>query len=406
MIVRGLRGGSPLLLAALLASEVSADDWPHWRGPSRNGISSETGWRDRWPAEGPPVVWKADVGTGFSSFAVAGGRVFTLGNADNRDRVFCLDAETGRVAWSHAYSSDLGDKLFEGGPTATPTVAGDRVFTLGRWGDLFCFEAASGKVVWSKNIRRELGLPVPAWGFSGSPLVLEDLLVLNVGDAGLALEKVTGRVVWKSAAREPGYSTPLPMRRGGTRLVLLGSRKAYLAVDPRTGKEAWRVRWLTQYGCNTADPIVRGDGVFISSGYGKGAALLRLGAAEPEIVWKSKAMRNQINTSVLLGGHVYGVDGNMSSTPALKCLEMATGEEKWSREDLDPGSLTAADGKLIVLGRGGELMVAPASTEGFKPTARAKVLDGKCWTVPVLANGRIYCRNAGGRVVCVDVRKP
>lgn len=400
-----MMAGMTCLLVAVLAL-AAADDWPHWRGPERNGISAEKGWLDRWPAEGPRVVWKAEVGAGFSSFAVAQGRVFTLGNAQDKDTVFCFEAETGRSLWSHSYPAELGDKFYDGGTSGTPTVDGERVYTLSRWGDLFCFEAAGGKVVWSKKIPEETGLPIPDWGFGGSPLVHEGLLVLNLGEGGVALDKATGRVVWKSAAQEPGYSTPLPLKRGGDPLVLLSTGKSYLAVDPRTGKEAWRVRWVTQYGVNAADPVTDGDRLFLSTGYGKGAALFKLGAGEPELAWQNKAMRNQMNPSVLLGGHVYGVDGDTTQRAALKCVELATGAEKWSHADFGSGSVTAADGKLIALGAGGELMVAPASPAGFKPTARAQILEGKCWTVPVLANGRIYARSGDGRVVCLDVRMP
>jgi outer membrane protein assembly factor BamB len=391
-------------LTALPAA--NAADWPCWRGPSHDGVSAETGWLDRWPDGGPRVLWKASVGTGFSSFAVAGGRVYTIGNEDNTDTVFCLDAATGKTLWSHAYPSDLGDKFFEGGPTSTPTVDGERVYTIGRWGDAFCFEAATGKVVWSKNVCQETGLPAPGWGLAGSPVVHGDLLLLNAGDGGLALEKATGKVAWKSAAKEPGYSTPLVVRFGDAERMLLGSGKSYVAVDPKTGAEAWRVKWVTQYGCNAADPVVDGGRVFLSTGYGKGAALLKPGAGEPEVVWQGKVMRTQMNPCVLVGGFLFGADGDAGQKGSLKCVELATGTEKWAKEGFGPGAVTVADGRLIALSEKGELSVAPASPEGFQPTARAQVLGGKCWTVPVLANGRICCRNAAGDVVCLDVKKP
>ena len=394
------------LLAAWLTPTARADDWPHWRGPARNGISAETGWLAEWPKDGPPVVWKARVGTGFSSFAVAGGRVFTLGNAANTDTVWCLEAATGAVLWKHSYESDLGDKYFEGGPGSTPSVAGERVFTISRWGDVFAFAAATGKILWSKNVAKETGVRVPGWGFTGSPLVHEKLLVLNVGEAGLALDQDTGVIVWQSGDNNAGYSTPLPLRRGDDWLALLGTESAYLAVNLRTGKPAWRVRWLTEYGVNAADPVVSGDLVFISSGYGKGAGLLRLGAGEPELVWKSKVLRTQMNAAVLLDGHLYGSDGDTTDKAVLKCVELATGTEKWAQRGIGSGGVMAADGRLIVLSDRGELLVAPAMPTGFAPSARAQVLGGKCWTVPVLADGRIYCRNARGDVVCVSVRKP
>jgi outer membrane protein assembly factor BamB len=394
-----------ITLLAGLAGVSQADDWPHWRGPQRNGVSAETGWLDQWPAGGPPVAWKAAVGTGFSSFAVAGGRVFTMGHAGGNDTVFCLDAESGKEIWKHSYPAALGDNLFEGGPTATPTVEGGRVYTLSRWGDVFCFDAVTGKVHWSKNVQKETEAPVPQWGFSGSPVPHDNLLLLDVGEAGLALEKATGKIVWQSAKKEAGYSTPLPLQRGGARLAVFSSGQAYIAADAATGKEAWRVRWVTQYGVNAADPIIAGDQMFISTGYGKGATLVKLGAAEPAEVWKNKVLRTQLNAAVPVGAHVYGIDGDTGHKGGLRCVELATGAQKWAQPDLGYGSVIAAGGKLIVLTAGGELVVAPASPDGFKATARAKVLGGKCWTVPVLANGRLYCRNAAGDVVCVDLRK-
>lgn len=395
---------APLFLL-LAASPAFADDWPQWRGPQRNGISAETGWLDAWPEAGPPVAWRAEVGTGFSSFAVAGGRVFTLGNAEHVDTLFCLDAAKGTELWKHSYPSDLGDRFFEGGPTSTPTIEGDRVYILGRWGDAFCLEAATGKVLWSTNVHKEAGVRTPGWGYAGSPLVHGELLVLNVGEAGLALEKSTGKVRWKSADKDSGYSTPLPVKRGDAWLALLGSGASYLAVDLATGREAWRVKWVTQYGCNAADPVVDGDRAFISTGYGRGGALLKLKDGDPDVAWQNKVMRNQMNSSVLIGGHLYGLDGDTGRGAELKCVEFATGGEKWSVAGLGAGSLMAADGRLIVLSEKGELLVAPVSEERFRPSARAQVLKGKCWTVPVLANGRILVRSAEGEVVCLDVRK-
>ena len=392
-----------VLLAA--ATVASADDWPHWRGPARTGISTEAGWLDTWPASGPPIAWKAEVGVGFSSFAVANGRVYTIGHANDQDTVVCLQADKGTVVWRHSYDADLGNKFFEGGPTSTPTVFGDRVYTIGREGDVFCFDAASGKVIWSVNLQKDAGYPLPAWGFGGSPLVFENLLILNVGDAGVALDKATGKVVWKSAATEPGYSTPLPVKQGDETLLLLGSAKSYLAVNAKTGREAWRVKWVTQYGVNAADPVVDGDRVFISTGYQTGCALLQLGKSEPEIAYRSRILRTQMNPAVLAGGHLYAVDGDTNEKTSLKCVEFSSGTEKWSRPLAGSGAVAVADNRLIVLSGTGELMVAPVSSESFSPTARANVLTGKCWTVPVLANGRIYCRNAEGTVVCVDVRK-
>lgn len=392
-----------IFVGAQLAAVAS--DWPQWRGPQRNGISTEKGWLDQWPKDGPPILWKASIGLGFSSCVVGGGRVVTMGHADNTDTVFCFDAESGKEIWKHSYPAELGDKFYEGGTVGTPTIDGDRVFSLSKWGDLFCFEAATGKINWSRNIPKDTDAPIPTWGFSGAPTVFENLLLLNIGEAGMALEKSTGKTVWQSGNKESGYSTPLPLRMQNQQLLLLGSGESYLAVDLKTGHEKWRMRWVTEYGVNAADPIVDGDRVFISSGYGKGAALLQPGSgAEPAVVWKSKVLRTQRNGAVLVNGFLYGVDGDTSDKALLKCVELASGKERWAEPSVGSGALMVADGKLIVLGDHGELMVSAASPDGFRPTARAQVMGGKCWTVPVLANGRILCRNSRGDLVCVDVR--
>lgn len=394
-----------LLFLITTTASLRAEDWPQWRGPQRNGISAEKAWLDTWPANGPKIAWKARVGLGFSSFVIAQGRVFTMGHADEKDTVWCFDAATGKELWKHSYPAELGDKFYEGGTTGTPTVVGDRVFTLSRWGDAFCFEAATGKIVWSKNVQKETGAPIPDWGFTGAPYAHEKLVVLNVGDAGLALEQATGKIVWQSAKKNAGYSTPLPVQRDGKTLAILGNGSAYVAINPLDGKEAWRTRWVTEYGVNASDPIVDGDRMFLSTGYGKGGGLFKLGAGAPESVWTTKKLRTQLNAAVLFKGHLYGVDGDTSQKASLKCLDFATGEEKWAQPNFGSGGVTIADGRLIAFSGNGELSVGPATPEAFKPTSRVQVLGGKCWTAPVLANGLIYCRNGRGDVVAVDLRK-
>lgn len=395
-------------LAALLHTSAIgfAADWPQWRGPNRNGLTAESGWADTWTGE-PKLAWKTTVGLGFSSIVVSQGRACTVGHAEGQDTVYCFDAVSGKELWKHSYAAELGDTFFEGGTTGTPTYDGDRLYWLSRWGDLFCFEGATGKIVWSKNVVKETEMKVPSWGYSGAPLVHEKLLVLNVGEGGMGVDKGTGKIVWKSANEDnAGYSTPLPVQRGGKTLALLGSEKSYTAVEIPTGKEVWRYRWTTQYGVNAADPIINEDLLFISTGYGKGGALLSLTGESPNEVWRTKALRTQLNPAVLYQGHLYGPDGDTTRTGAFKCLEFTTGTEKWQEPGFGTGGVIIADGRLIALNAGGELMIAPATAAEFKPTVRAKVLEGKCWTAPVLANGIIYCRNSRGDIVAVDVRKP
>lgn len=394
----------PFLVCTLAASSAAfAADWPHYRGPQHNGISAEAGWQAEWPAKGPKVLWTAEVGLGFSSFVAADGRVFTTGHADGQDTVFCLDASTGKVTWKHSYAADLGDKYYEGGTSATPTVDGAQVFHLSRWGDAFCFDAATGKVVWQTNVQKDTGANIPDWGYAGAPLVHENLLILNVGRAGCALEKATGKLAWKSEEDNAGYSSPLLRKRADGAEVILGSGRSYLAVKPNDGKVLWEHRWNTSYGVNASDPLVSGDHVLISTGYNKGAALLKIEGSTPAQVWQNRSFRNQFNSSVLISGQVYGIDHDENKAASLKCVDFKTGQERWADESVGFGSLIAAADNLIVLTAKGELITAKASPEKFDVISRARVLDGKCWSQPVLANGRIYLRNAPGKVLCLDV---
>jgi len=241
------------------------------------------------------------------------------------------------------------------------------------------------------------------WGYAGAPLVHDKLVILNVGHAGCALDKATGKLVWKSEEANSGYSTPLLRRRADGVEVILGSGRSYIAVNPQNGAVLWENRWNTTYGVNASDPIVKGDLVMLSTGYNKGAALLKIDGSTPVQIWQNRTFRNQFSSSVLIDGHVYGIDNDENKSASLKCIEFATGAEKWADPGVGFGSLMAADGKLIVLTAKGELITAKASPVKLEVISRATVLDGKCWTQPVLANGRIYVRNAPGKVICLDV---
>jgi len=258
--------------------------------------------------------------------------------------------------------------------------------------------------VWQKNIQKETGADIPDWGFAGSPLVSGELLILNVGKAGTAVEKATGKLVWKSDAASAGYSTPYPITVNGKAQIVLSSGRAYKSVDPTNGTVLWENTWSTSYGVNAADPILSGTKLFISSGYNKGCALLDLASATPTEVWRSRVMKNQLNSSVLIDGHLYGSDGDESKSASLKCIDFATGTEKWSEASAGFCSLMAADGKLIILTAKGELIIAKANPAKFEPISRTPVLSGRCWSAPVLANGRIYARNAARDMVCLSVK--
>jgi outer membrane protein assembly factor BamB len=382
-----------------VALTVFADDWYRWRGPDLNGISKEQGWFKPWPKEGPKQIWKANVGPGYATVSVSNGRVFTTGSDNKTETITCLDEKTGRALWTHSYATAFVPQFYEGGSSGTPMVDGDRVYHLAQMGELFCLNAASGKVIWSNNVATATGTQIPTWGLTGAPLVHGDLLIVHAGAAGCAVEKATGKVVWKSDG-EGGYATPVPF----TDQMLIFGTKALACVDPKSGKLAWSFPWKTLYDVNAADPIVVSkDRVFISSDYNHGCALLEVKGNKATAVWENKNLKNPFASSVLLNGHIFGIDayaGKPNGT--LRCIDLANGDLKWQEASIGNGALMAADNKLIVISEKGELVMVEPTPSAFKPLARAQVLGGRCWTMPVLSNGKIFCRNAKGDLVCVD----
>lgn len=389
-------GGLALALAA------QASDWPVYRGPNRDGISKETGWSAQFPEAGPKQAWKVNVGIGFGTVSVSKGSLYVMGNGADTDTVYCLDEKTGAEKWKYSYPCKLDPKNFEGGPCATPTVVGDRVYTFSRFGHVHALDL-SGKLVWAKNAMSDGGAARPTWGFAGSVLVEGNLAIINAGATGMAFNKDTGDVVWKSGGAG-GYSTPVLFDNEGTKAVLLFSAKTVVAVAVADGKKLWEHPWVTSYDVNAADPIVTGNQVFISSGYKRGCTLIEFKGNQAKALWENKNMRNHFANCVLVGDYIYGFDDNAGGG-SLKCIELKTGETKWSQEGLTTGGLMVADGKLVALADKGKLVIAEASPAGFKQLASARILDNKkCWTMPVLANGRIYARNnSPGDLVALDV---
>jgi outer membrane protein assembly factor BamB len=383
-----------------------AADWPNWRGSDYNGISNETDWDPAKLKQGVEPLWRASIGTGFSSVIVSGGKAFAMGNtakskddAEQLDIVFCFDAVTGKELWNHSYENQLDPKNYEGGTLASPTVSGKNVYTVSKDGKAFCLNVDTGNVVWQKNVLDDFGIKRTTWGTAGSPLIMDDMVIYNVGTQGLALNKNDGGLIWKSGTGPGGYATAMPFTRDGKKCIAMFGEKDVKGIVAANGEKIWQYKWETKYEVNAADPVIEGDKVFVSSGYNRGCALLQVNGAEVTKLWENKNMRSHMNGPVLLDGFLYGTDEDQ-----LCCLDFATGQVKWTEKSVGKCSVSAADGKLLVIGDKGKLIIAQASPEGFNVISQAQVLTGKCWTVPVLANGLIYVRNAAGDLVCIDVR--
>ena len=399
------RSGLVLSCVAMLglvltaAAAASAADWPQWRGPDRTGISTEAGWRTDWAANAPKALWKKNVGQGYSSFSVVGNKVYTMGNADGKDTVFCLDAATGNEVWKQSYPCGQVDYP---GTRATPTIDGNRVYTLSQAGDLLCLESDTGKIVWQMKVTKQFSVKKPQWGFACSPLVLGDALIIDVGPI-VSLKKAGGEVNWKSGSDVAGYCSPFAFKVGQDTVIASFNASGPIAVSAADGKVLGKAAWKTSYDVNVVTPIVVGNTFFISSGYNRGAAVFEVAADGLKKLWENKNMRNHANNCVLMDGFLYGFDGQVNEG-ALACIDYKTGEKKWAEKNVKAGALMVADGKLLCMSSKGELIAAAASPDAYKELGRTKVLGGTCWTTPVLSGGRIFCRNHDGDIVCLDVQ--
>jgi outer membrane protein assembly factor BamB len=384
-----------LATLGLLASTTHAD-WTFYRGPLGTGVSTEK--LAPLPSAGLKQLWTANVGTGASSITVSGDRVFTMGNIDNKDTAWCFDAKTGHVLWKNEYPLDVDARSFEGGTAATPTVDGNRVYTVSHQGDLFCLDATTGKALWYKHYQRDLGGKRPYYGYAASPLIEGSLLICEVqakGGSTQALDKMTGKVIWKSGDDDLGYASPVAADILGKRTIVLFKSKAFVGLEAATGRELWRQEWKTEYDINAASPLIIGNQVFVTSGYNTGCGLFEITPAGVVEKWRNKNLRAHINAPVVWQGFVYGTDNQANAKSPTVCVDLATGNLKWSQK-LGGGALVLIDGKLVILTEPGDLLIGDASPNGFTPSLRQHVLPTRCWVQPTVANGRVFCRNNKG----------
>jgi outer membrane protein assembly factor BamB len=386
----------------------NAVEWPQWRGPNRDGISTETDWDSEALAGGPKVLWHVNIGMGHSNVAIAGGRLYTIALNKDGECVLALDAETGEEIWRY----DTGKRKM---PQATPTIDGKYVYALSYDGVLISSKARSGRLVWSRDLIEDFEAPWEAYGYGTSPAVEGDLVIINTKHTGIALDKLSGDLIWEGEVRTAPsvnvFSTPVFYDHDGRRCLLIFSFPGLFAMDPESGEQLWYYEWMKPGSPNAADPVLFDNKVFISSSETDArGAVLDISGAEPRLVWETREMANHFSSCVYIDGYLYGVDGDYHTNIkrcTLRCLDAGTGKLMWE-EPTGGASLTAANGKLIVLTAKGILRIAEATPKEYREISSCELPTDIgipwWWTPPVLCGGRIYCRNYGGDLVCIDVR--
>jgi len=383
--------------AETAAAHATRNYWTNFRGPNRDGRYDEMPVITKWPAQGLPLLWKQPVGLGYSSFTIADGRAYTVEQRRNKEVAAAYDVSTGHELWTQSWNAEYRDTTGDG-PRTTPTWDDGRLYTLGATGELRCLDAKTGAVVWGKNILSDNQAANLQWAMAASPLIVDDkVIVLPGGSSGksvVAYNKMTGAPVWKSQGDQAAYVSPMLVTLAGRRQILVETASRILGLAPEDGSLLWSQLWDTSMGINVSQPIiVDKNRFFLSSGYGKGAALVEISGSGKSFaartVWENISMKNKFNSSVLNEGFIYGLDEGI-----LTCLDVNTGERKWKGGRYGYGQVLAASGHLIVMSDTGELALVKATPNEYSEVARFAALEGQTWNYPAIAGGRLFVRNA------------
>jgi outer membrane protein assembly factor BamB len=406
------------VVGLLLVASLHATDWPQHLGPERNGIYRGAPLAETWPTSGPRAIWRKTVGEGFAAPVVAGNRLFVFHRLNGNEVLDALDPRTGTSLWRYQYATEYRDDFgFDEGPRAAPVVTDTTVFTFGAEGQLHAVDVTTGHRLWSEDTMRRFTVPKGFFGAAGSPIVEDGRVIANIGGTMdgvspaktgiVAFDAKTGKVLWTATNDSASYSSGVSATIGGSRLAIFLTRNALVGLDPATGAVKFRRSWQARQAAsvNAATPLVIGNLIFVSSEYGPGAAVLQVDGSNLIQLWASdEVLSNHYATSVYSDGILYGYHGRQEFGPSLRAVDVRSGKVRWSEEQFRAGSITLAGNRLLIVREGGEMILAPASPDGFKPIARAQVLPGVVRSYPALVDGFVYLRNSN-TLICLDLRR-
>ena len=391
--------------AATTTAPAPSRDWPRWRGPRGDNAPVADGF-PRDVSKGLTKLWattqlcEGKNSAAWSCPAIAGEKLVVTGRSEAKDAVWCLDAGTGKEIWKKQYAAPAGqDVQYGNGPRGTPAIEGDFVYTFGCMGHLACWSMADGKQAWIKNVE-DLGGKRPLWGYASSPLIMADKVIVQGGGKALvvALDKKTGEKAWTTLEGTAGYAAATTATIGGKEQLIVFAGDSVLGLDPRDGSKLWRWAWPTAFGMNCTTPVQVGDKLLICSSEkdGKGGmVLLEFGSGEPKAVWTNHEVGPAHNDPVIVDGYAYAFSGfSIDKKVAMVCVNLATGKQKWSSEELGgSGTVVKVGDQLLCLGNGGKLALVKPSPEAFDMVSQFDAIKGfPVWTQPVIANGRLYLR--------------
>ncbi|HWP42041.1 MAG TPA: PQQ-binding-like beta-propeller repeat protein, partial [Blastocatellia bacterium] len=371
--------------------------WTDYRGPNRDGRYDELRVLATWPASGPPELWRQPVGGGYASFVVAEGVAYTIEQRREKEVVAAYDVETGREIWTHGWNASFVESMGGDGPRATPTWNEGRIYALGATGEFRCLDARTGKAIWGRNILTDNRAQNLEWGMAASPLVVDDkVIVLPGGSPGrsvVAYNRLTGEPVWRSLDDRQAYVSPMLVRLAGQRQIVVVTSRRVVGLTVEKGALLWEYPWETSMGINCSQPIAISENrLFISSGYGKGAAVIEIikdgNGYSAKTVWENTNMKNKFNSSVYHEGYIYGLDEGI-----LCCVDAATGERKWKGGRYGYGQVLLAGSNLVVISDAGDLALVKAAPDQHTELVRFAALEGKTWNYPAIAGGRLLVRN-------------